>query len=89
MVYEALLWLQNHNPIYADIHIDRNCLQELPEDDIPDELLAIVRQEDDDELAEKERELYLPPDVTSNDTDGDDDNDLREDVEDGEFFFHK
>ena len=34
-------------------------MKELPEDDVPEELLTVIRQENDDELAEKERESYL------------------------------
>ena len=58
-MYEALVWLQSHNPIYADIKIDENRMRELPEDDVPDELLTIIRQEKDDELVEREKESYL------------------------------
>ena len=42
VVYDALVWLKLHNPIYADVHIDGSRLAHLPEDDMPDELLAIV-----------------------------------------------
>ena len=59
VVYEALVWLQSHNPIYADIKIDENRMRELPEDNVPDELLTIIRQEKDDELVEREKESYL------------------------------
>ena len=59
VVYEALVWLQSHNPIYTDIKIDENRMRELPEDDVPDELLTIIRQEKDDELVEREKESYL------------------------------
>ena len=31
----------------------------MPEDDVPDELLSVVQQEDDDEIAQQERESYL------------------------------
>ena len=59
VVYDALLWLKLHNPIYADIRIDESQLALLPEDDMPNELLAIVRHERDDDLAEKEGDSYL------------------------------
>lgn len=62
-VYEALVWLQKNNPIYADIHIDGGRLKELPENDVPEELLMVVQQEDDDEVAEKERESYVARDI--------------------------
>ena len=58
-MFDALLWLQNHNPIYADIQIDGIRLSELPEDDVPQELLMVVRQEEDEEIAEKECESYV------------------------------
>jgi hypothetical protein len=67
VVYEALLWLRIHNPIYADISIDNNRLDELPEDDVPGELLTVVRHEEDEELAERERESYLSADVSVDD----------------------
>lgn len=67
VVYAALVWLKNHNPIYGDIKIDENRLKELPEDDIPDELLTVIRQERDDEIAEKERESYLLADFEEDD----------------------
>jgi hypothetical protein len=37
-IYDALIWLKRHNPIYADVVIDESQLQELPENDVPDEL---------------------------------------------------
>ena len=63
VVCEVLSWLQCNNPIYADIRIDRERLEELPDDDVPNELLSIVRHEKDEELAEKERESYSMVDV--------------------------
>ena len=82
MVYEALVWLRNHNPIYADIMIDGDRLQELPTDDVPDELLSVVQQEKDDEIAERERESYLV-NVGSND----DNNDIVIESQEGIQFF--
>jgi hypothetical protein len=71
VVLRALLWLQRHNPIYADICVDRSRLEELPEDDIPPELLSIIRQEEDDDVAEHERESYvLGDELAENDEDG-------------------
>lgn len=77
VVLEALVWLRRNNPIYKDIVIDTSRLDELPEDDIPDELWAIIRQEEDDEIVEKERESYLERD-TEELSDGNDE---------GEWFF--
>ena len=63
MVLEALVWLKKNNPIYEDIVIDDTRLDELPVDDIPEALLAIVRQEEDDEIVDKERETYVESDM--------------------------
>jgi hypothetical protein len=70
VVYDALFWLQGHNPIYADICIDRDRLEELPDDDVPEELLTIVRQEEDDDLAERERESYVAGNGVNDDMEG-------------------
>lgn len=59
VVHAALVWLRSHNPIYGDIDIDGNRLGELPEDDIPEELLGIIRHEKDESSVERERESYL------------------------------
>jgi hypothetical protein len=85
-VFDALLWLRHHNPIYGDIFIDKERLDDLPEDDIPEELLAVVRQIEDDEVAEKERESYVIAEVV-NDVEGDRENydEVREDNGDGKY----
>ena len=63
VILEALKWLWKNNPIYEDIVIDSSRLEELPIDDIPETLLAIVRQEEDDEIVERERETYVESDM--------------------------
>jgi hypothetical protein len=42
VVHDALKWLRDNNPLYTDIQIDENRLEELPEDGVPEVLLAIV-----------------------------------------------
>ena len=69
VVYEALTWLRSNNPIYADIHIDTAQLDELPEDDIPIEVLTTVRHEEDKDLATKERESYNMVDADDDEID--------------------
>ena len=59
VVFDALTWLRCHNPLYSDIVIDQTRLDDIPEDDVPEELMAIVRREENDDLVEKERESYL------------------------------
>ena len=53
------MWLKQKNPIYGDINVDRHQLEELPENNIPKELLSVVKEGDDEESLEKERESYL------------------------------
>lgn len=60
LVYEALVWLQENNSLYADIEISKERLSSLPEDGVPTEILSIVRHEEDGTLAAKEQETYVP-----------------------------
>ena len=69
-MHNALVWLRNHNPIYADIHIDGSQLECLPEDDVPEELLTIVWQERDDEVAKREQESYLAGEIVNKEMKG-------------------
>ncbi|EIM90060.1 uncharacterized protein STEHIDRAFT_52210 [Stereum hirsutum FP-91666 SS1] len=61
-IREALLWLREHNPkYYGDIEIDEERLRALPEDDVPEEVLANVRQtEDVGVLLEESGAGYVP-----------------------------
>ena len=59
-VREALQWLKENNPIYADIEISEERLQELPENDIPDELLSIARFSEDIGAVYREQDGYVP-----------------------------
>ena len=43
-VQAALLWLKDHNPHYADIEIDVDALNALPEDDVPEAMVQAVVQ---------------------------------------------
>lgn len=75
VVYEALAWLRGNNPLYEDIVIDPSRLEELPEDDLPDALMAVIRQEEDDEVAERERASYVINEMEiSSENDGIEDN---------------
>ncbi|KAM6492122.1 hypothetical protein JOM56_005398, partial [Amanita muscaria] len=59
-VAEALQWLKHNNPkYYGHIEIDPERLQLLPPDDIPDELLSVVRQSTDTDLVEQESAGYV------------------------------
>ena len=53
-VYEALMWLKRNNLIYSNINVDQRRLGELPDDDIPYELLSVLREGTDEEAIERE-----------------------------------
>lgn len=74
VVSEALLWLKAHNPLYAALDISDEALARLPVDDIPLELEAVIRQEEDPSLRMRESDTYLPTEV--------------DDREDGDFSKH-
>ncbi len=48
MVLEAVLWLKTNNQFFKDIEIDRDVIQSLPENGIPDELRYVI---DENELS--------------------------------------
>ena len=63
VVFEALKWLKINNPkYYGDIDISEERLQMLPEDDVPDEMLEIVRHSEDVGRVEEERSGYVNED---------------------------
>ena len=58
-VHEALQWLHKHNHLYQDVVISQDRLTLLPDNEIPQEIEALMRYEDDENLAVKEREGYV------------------------------
>jgi hypothetical protein len=52
--------LKKNNKVYQDIALDDERLLMLPEDGIPEEILAVVRHEKDDDVVERECETYIP-----------------------------
>lgn len=64
VVMEALLWLKHNNmKYYGDIQINAERLAHLPEDDVPEEIHALVRQtEDVGVLDEESDDGYVPKD---------------------------
>ncbi|KIO11878.1 hypothetical protein M404DRAFT_98925, partial [Pisolithus tinctorius Marx 270] len=58
-VHEALQWLKQNNPLYHDITISEQRLMTLPDDEVPEEIEAIIRREDDGEIALQERDGYV------------------------------
>jgi hypothetical protein len=62
VVFNALTWLKAHNPLYADIQISEVQLAHLPEDDVPQEIVSVIRHEASDDVAIRENEGYVPTD---------------------------
>nr|GAT44292.1 predicted protein [Mycena chlorophos] len=62
-VYQALLWLKCHNPLYSDIEISAERLNTLPECDVPDEIALNVRYSIDQSIVLREHAGYVPPDA--------------------------
>lgn len=57
----ALEWLKRNNPQYfGDIEINAERLSRLPEDDVPEEIMATVRQSDETNVIEEEADGYAP-----------------------------
>jgi hypothetical protein len=56
----ALNWLHCHNTkYYGDIKMDEGRLQDLPNDDVPEEILSIVRQSSNVKVADEEMEGHI------------------------------
>lgn len=61
-VRRALIWLKTNHPRYSHIEIREDLLEQLPEDDIPLEILATMTHQPDDLVAEREGETYVVDD---------------------------
>ena len=60
-VRNALVWLKRNNPkYYGDVEISDLILQQLPEDDIPDQLKAVIRTTDNEKIVDEENDGYVP-----------------------------
>ena len=72
-VQTALIWLKKNNPKYfGDIEISEWHLASLPEDDVPMNLMTIIRQTHDESILDEENGGYVPTeedfhDMTIND----------------------
>lgn len=62
-VRDALVWLKTNNPIYYDIKICESRLNDLPSDDIPPEIMSLVRVSDDTDLLAAEHDGYVPDNI--------------------------
>ncbi|KAH0832151.1 hypothetical protein J3R83DRAFT_13062 [Lanmaoa asiatica] len=63
VVHQALIWLKaNNSDYYGDIEIDEGRLAQLPEDDVPEELMCVVKHSEDTGVVEQESDGYVPVD---------------------------
>ena len=63
VIRKALQWLKHNNPkYYGDVEINTERLEDLPEDDVPDEINAIVRQTENVAVLDEETDGYVPRD---------------------------
>ena len=62
-VLEALKWLKRNNPLYQQVTISDERLEELPIDGIPQEIMDVVKYSADTELLDSEHSGYTPDDV--------------------------
>ncbi|KAF4612702.1 hypothetical protein D9613_011752 [Agrocybe pediades] len=57
----ALMWLISNNPkYYGHLHVDKSNLAKLPENDVPDEIWNIIRQNPDDFAVDQDVQTYIP-----------------------------
>ncbi|KAI6094776.1 hypothetical protein EV401DRAFT_1881262 [Pisolithus croceorrhizus] len=62
-VRDALVWLRSNNPkYYGCIQISEEHLAYLPMDDVPIEIVSVIRQSDDTGIIDQEAEGYVPQD---------------------------
>ena len=71
VVHDALLWLKANNVLYQDIVISEDRIGQLPLDDVPVELVAVMVQEEDESVATNEQESYVMAEGETTDGDGD------------------
>jgi hypothetical protein len=66
VVHAALLELKytTCHPGYAELDIDEQVMANLPDDDIPQEILATIRREDDEGIVTRESAGYVPHETT-------------------------
>ena len=61
-VRKALKWLSEHNPLYADSHISETRLAELPENDVPREIIESTCYSDNINNFERSKVGYVDKD---------------------------
>ena len=58
-VYEAFLWLKENNTLYGDICIEEDRLQLLLEDGVPEEVISLILQNENGDIADCEQGSYV------------------------------
>jgi hypothetical protein len=66
-VQKALEWLKQNNPLFADITISASRLSELPDDDVPYELMSTAKLSTDVQALYAEHDGYVPSQDTKED----------------------
>ena len=62
-VHDALCWLKANNPkYYRDVEVSASELAQLPVDDVPNQIMAIIRQTEDVGVINEENDSYVPQD---------------------------
>ena len=61
-IHEALLWLKENNPIYQNIIVSIDQLNKLPLDDVPHEIMSLMKHSDDFVQFAHENDGYVPDD---------------------------
>ncbi|CAK5281219.1 unnamed protein product [Mycena citricolor] len=71
VVFNVLHWLKENNPkYYGSISIDSSRLAALPDNDVPIEVLSLVRQTEDTDVVARESDGYLSERHTDEQADG-------------------
>ena len=58
----ALEWLKENNPLYANVTISEDRLNSLPVNEVPEEILSLVKYSNDTRLLAEESDGYVPND---------------------------
>lgn len=68
IVFEALTWLTNHNPLWDRIHIVPGRIVALPEDGVPEAIIQMARITEDMDILSQEQSGYVPEPNDNDDT---------------------
>ena len=71
VLLRALVWLKNNNRHYSNIEINEQVMQQLPEDDVPEEILSILQHSEDVAAIDEETAGYVPNGDEEDDFDDD------------------